>query len=136
MIRILLPFAAGWAVLFPLIAALVTVATNLEEPRTIPVKYLQFFSSGEVLRHVDPMHLWFLEYLLIFYTIALAVVPLARRLPALVAKVERTFRAVLISPLGPLVLAALLHDPRATHKILYVNAGEEPWEETLDLVLK
>lgn len=107
MIRILLPFAAGWAVLFPLIAALVTVATNLEEPRTIPVKYLQFFSSGEVLRHVDPMHLWFLEYLLIFYTIALAVMPLARRLPALVAKVERTFRAVLISPLGPLVLAAI-----------------------------
>jgi peptidoglycan/LPS O-acetylase OafA/YrhL len=43
-VRILLPFAAGWAVLFPLVAALVTVATNLEEPRTIPVKYLQFFS--------------------------------------------------------------------------------------------
>ncbi len=106
MIRILLPFAAGWAVLFPLIPALVTVATNLEEPRTIPVKYLQFFSSGEVLRHVDPMHLWFLEYLLI-YTIALAVMPLARRLPALVAKAERTFRAVLISPLGPLVLATI-----------------------------
>ena len=106
-VRILLPFAVGWAVLFPLVAALVTVATNLEEPRTVPVKYLQFFSSGEVLRHVDPMHLWFLEYLLIFYAIALAVMPLARRLPALVAKIDRTFRAVLISPLGPLVLAAI-----------------------------
>jgi peptidoglycan/LPS O-acetylase OafA/YrhL len=107
-VRILLPFAAGWAVLFPLVAALVTVATNLEEPRTIPVKYLQFFSSGEVLRHLDPMHLWFLEYLLIFYAIALAVIPLARRLPALVAKVERMFRATLISPLGPLVLAGVI----------------------------
>ena len=106
-VRILLPFAAGWAVLFPLVAALVTAATNLEEPWTIPVKYLQFFSSGEVWRHVDPMHLWFLEYLLIFYAIALAVIPLARRRPTLVAKVERTFRAVLISPLGPLILAAI-----------------------------
>lgn len=106
-VRILLPFAAGWAVLFPLVAGLVTAATNLEEPRTIPVKYLQFFSSGEVLRHVDPMHLWFLEYLLIFYAVALAVIPFAQRLPALAAKVERTFRAVLISPLGPLILAAI-----------------------------
>jgi len=107
MVRILLPFTAGWAVLFPLVAALVTVAMNLEEPGAIPAKYLQFFSSGEVLRHLDPMHLWFLEYLLIFYAIAAAVIPLARRLPAVVAKVERTFRAVVISPLGPLVLAAI-----------------------------
>ncbi len=107
MVRILLPFAAGWAVLFPLVAALVTVARNLEQPRTIPVKYLQFFSSGEVARHVDPMHLWFLEYLLIFYTIAIALMPLARQLPAVVARVERTFRALLTSPLGSLVLAAI-----------------------------
>jgi peptidoglycan/LPS O-acetylase OafA/YrhL len=106
-VRILLPFVAGWAVLFPLVAALVTVATNLAEPRTIPVKYMEFFSSGEALRHVDPMHLWFLEYLLIFYAIALAVNHFARRLPALVAMVERTFRAVLILPLGPLILAAI-----------------------------
>ena len=33
------------------------------------------------------------------------------------------------------LLAAVLHDPRATHKILYVNAGELPWEEALELVL-
>jgi nucleoside-diphosphate-sugar epimerase len=33
------------------------------------------------------------------------------------------------------LLAAVLRDPRATHKILYVNAGEQPWEEALDLVL-
>ena len=33
------------------------------------------------------------------------------------------------------VLAAVLRDPRATHRILYVNAGEEPMEEALDLVL-
>src|ERR1700749_2643696 len=34
------------------------------------------------------------------------------------------------------LLAALLHDPRATHKILYVNAPEGPGEEALDLVLE
>ena len=33
------------------------------------------------------------------------------------------------------VLAAVLRDPRATHRILYVNAGEEPMAEALDLVL-
>jgi nucleoside-diphosphate-sugar epimerase len=33
------------------------------------------------------------------------------------------------------VIAAVLVDPRATHKILYVNAGDQPWEEALDLVL-
>jgi glucans biosynthesis protein C len=107
MVRILVPFAAGWMVLFPLVAALVTVAMNLEEPGTIPVKYLQFFGSGEVRRHLDPMHLWFLEYLLIFYALAVAVIPLAPRLPALAAGIERGFRAVVISPLGPLALAAI-----------------------------
>jgi nucleoside-diphosphate-sugar epimerase len=33
------------------------------------------------------------------------------------------------------LLAAVLHDPRARHKILYVNAGELPWQEALELVL-
>jgi uncharacterized protein YbjT (DUF2867 family) len=33
------------------------------------------------------------------------------------------------------LLAAVLHDPRTNHKILYVNAGEDPWQEALDLAL-
>jgi uncharacterized protein YbjT (DUF2867 family) len=33
------------------------------------------------------------------------------------------------------LLAAVLHDPRAAKKILYVNAGDMPWEEALELVL-
>jgi nucleoside-diphosphate-sugar epimerase len=33
------------------------------------------------------------------------------------------------------VLAVVLHDPRATHKTLYVNGGEEPLEEVLARVL-
>ena len=34
------------------------------------------------------------------------------------------------------VLAAVLHDPRATHRILYVNGGEEPLEHALAGVLE
>ena len=33
------------------------------------------------------------------------------------------------------VLAAVLHDPRANHRILYVNGGEEPVEDVLGRVL-
>jgi glucan biosynthesis protein C len=107
-VRILLPFAVGWAVLFPLVAGIATTAMNLDDPAAIPGKYLQFYSSGEVLRHLDPMHLWFLEYLLIFYAIALATFPLARRLPGVVAGIDRVFRAIVSSALGPLLLAAVV----------------------------
>jgi len=106
-VRILLPFAIGWAVLFPLVAALATTAMNLDDPAAIVGKYLQFYSSGEVLRHLDPMHLWFLEYLLIFYALALAALPLARHLPGAVAGIDRVFGAVVSSALGPVLLAAL-----------------------------
>ncbi len=34
------------------------------------------------------------------------------------------------------VLAAVLHDPRATHRILYVNGGEEPLEQALARALE
>ena len=34
------------------------------------------------------------------------------------------------------VVAAVLHDPRATHKILYVNGGDRPLEEELARVLE
>ena len=33
------------------------------------------------------------------------------------------------------VLAAVLHDPRANHRILYVNGGEDPLEDVLAHVL-
>jgi peptidoglycan/LPS O-acetylase OafA/YrhL len=107
-VRILLPFTVGWAVLFPLVAGIATTAMNLDDPAAIPGKYLQFYSSGEVLRHLDPMHLWFLEYLLVFYAIALATLPLARRLPGVVAGIDRVFRAIVSSALGPLLLAAIV----------------------------
>src|SRR5207245_11064582 len=67
----------------------------------------QFFSVREVLWRLDPMHLWCLEYLLLFYAIALVAIPLSRRLPLLLAGIDRIFRAIMISPLGPCALAVM-----------------------------
>src|SRR5437870_6095748 len=103
-IRILVPFAVGWAVLFPLVKLLAIAARSLEEPTAMPP---QFFSVREVLGRLDPMHLWFLEYLLLFYAIALVAIPLSRRLPLLVVGIDRIFRAIMISPLGPCALAVM-----------------------------
>jgi uncharacterized protein YbjT (DUF2867 family) len=33
------------------------------------------------------------------------------------------------------VLAAVLHDPRANHRVLYVSGGEDPVEDALGRVL-
>ena len=65
--RILLPFALFWSLLFPLMAAIVI---SLE-------KGTQFigpaFLSGAVFSKLHPMHLWFLEYLLLLYGIGALV---------------------------------------------------------------
>jgi glucan biosynthesis protein C len=103
-IRILVPFVAGWVVLFPLVKLLALAARRLEDPAAMPPSG---FSAREVLGHLDPMHLWFLEYLLLFYAITLVAIPLSRRLPLLVAGIDRMFRAVVISPLGPCALAVM-----------------------------
>jgi len=104
-VRVLVPFVGAWAVLFPVVTLLATIGAGLDEPEVIPSRFVAFFTSGELLRQLDPMHLWFLEYLLIFYALALAAMPLARRRPALVGGLDRVFRAVVTSPLGPGVFA-------------------------------
>jgi glucan biosynthesis protein C len=106
-VRIIVPFTLGWAVLFPLVRALAITGANLEEPAVIPSEFLRFFTSGEVLRHLDPMHLWFLEYLVIFYAIAAAVMALSQHVPALGVQIDRLFRAIVISPLGPFAVAVV-----------------------------
>ena len=66
-IRILVPFAVGWAVLFPVVKVLALWAMSLDGPTANPQESLQIFTWREVLGRLDPMHLWFLEYLLFFY---------------------------------------------------------------------
>jgi glucan biosynthesis protein C len=108
-IRIVVPFAVGWAILFPLVKALAIGATRLEGPTLIPSNFLEGFTLREVFGRLDPMHLWFLEYLLCFYVLAVALVPLSRHryMAAPVGLINRGFRAVVISPLGACALAFL-----------------------------
>jgi glucans biosynthesis protein C len=108
-IRILVPFAVGWAVLFPLVKVLAIGAMSLEGPTANSSKSLDVFTLREILGRLDPMHLWFLEYLVFFYVLVLVFVPLSRHryLAVPVGLINRTFRAVVISPLGACALAFL-----------------------------
>ncbi len=69
--RILIPFALFWSLLFPLMAAIVV---SLDKRADTPP-----FTIGAVLSRLHPMHLWFLEYLLLLYLIGAVV---ARFVPA------------------------------------------------------
>ena len=108
-IRILVPFAVGWAVLFPLVKVLAIGAMRLEGPTAHPSQSLEVFTLREVFGRLDPMHLWFLEYLVFFYVLVLVLVPLSRHryLAVPVGLINRSFRAVVISPLGACGLAFL-----------------------------
>jgi len=103
-LRILVPFVAGWTVLFPMVGALTIWASNFGQPGDLG-KITEASRPGAVQSFLHPMHLWFLEYLVFFYLIVLAVRPLAVRRPVLVAKADRWFRAILASGLGAVVLA-------------------------------
>jgi peptidoglycan/LPS O-acetylase OafA/YrhL len=105
-LRILLPFVAGWLLLFPLVAALATLGASLDTPGAGLSTALRLFTSGEILRRrPDPMHLWFLEYLVMFYALVVVAVPFSRHLGRPGASLDRAFRAVLHSPAAPAILA-------------------------------
>jgi peptidoglycan/LPS O-acetylase OafA/YrhL len=108
-IRILVPFAVGWAILFPLVKLLAIWARSVQGHTANPSGSLDPFTWREVLGRLDPMHLWFLEYLVFFYVFALVLVPLLRHryLAVPVGVINRSFRAVTISPLGAFALAFL-----------------------------
>ncbi len=99
--RIAVPFVVGWAIIWPL--TMLLVGTGLYGiDRT-----LRAFESGLVLKYVHPMHLWFLEYLILLYVLAAIVVAIVPRLlsPPARAAAMRAFEAVVCSPWAPLVLA-------------------------------
>lgn len=105
-VRILAPFAVGWLVLFPLVAALATVGTSLEEGRSGAWETVQALTPAWLLRRrLDPMHLWFLEYLLMFYAVAVAAVPFTAHLRGVARVLDRGFRAVVTSRAAPVLLA-------------------------------
>ncbi len=104
--RILIPFVVGWSLMFPVVAFLATYARTADQPHPWD-KAFQVIVSGEFLRHVHPLHLWFLEYLLLLYCIqSLAILLGPRMLPAgVLSAANNAFRWVLRCPGKALILA-------------------------------
>lgn len=105
--RILVPFVVGWTLLFPIVAAMGTYARALDQPKPW-AKVHQVMSIGEFLKHLHPLHLWFLEYLILLLALGAASVLLVTRFvpEGFRAAFNGVFRAILKSPLKPLLLAA------------------------------
>lgn len=106
--RILLPFALFWTLLFPVMAAIVislTRGTNQIVPALL---------SRELLNRLHPLHLWFLEYLVMLYALGGAVAFLFRRVPASVMSgIHTAYRWALERPYAPAIFALLSWWPLA-----------------------
>ena len=99
--RIVVPFVVGWIVLFPLVMFLVALGRGGIDRAS------DFILSGKFLDYAHPLHLWFLEYLIVLYLLAVVAVTGARvALPQDVrALLLRVFRAAVQSPWAPLIFA-------------------------------
>jgi glucans biosynthesis protein C len=113
--RIAVPFVVGWIVIYPLAMFMGALGRRgLDDA-------LGFISSGRFLDYAHPLHLWFLEYLIVLYGLAaVVVVTLPRVMPTdLRTKLRGLFRSVVQSvwaplPLGVLSFVALLPMTRAS----------------------
>jgi hypothetical protein len=98
--RIVIPFVAGWLILFPLVMLMVgwrKFGLTLT---------LGGFASGAVLKYAHPLHLWFLEYLILFYGLAIVAVPAIAALPeAWRGALNRWFRTAVAASWGPALFA-------------------------------
>jgi peptidoglycan/LPS O-acetylase OafA/YrhL len=114
--RIVVPFVVGWMILWPIVMFLAGIGyVGLE-------RTLAGFASGYVLRFAGPLHLWFLEYLIVLYVLAAVVVALVRMVPSQRARqVLQAFRWIVQSPWAPLILAV----PSFAAQLLMPN----PWIE-------
>jgi peptidoglycan/LPS O-acetylase OafA/YrhL len=115
--RIVVPFVVGWIVVWPLI--MLIAATGLYNFDIA----LDAFASGRIWRYASPMHLWFVEYLIVLYLLAVLVVALVRRVvqPGMRQWLMRSFHRIVLSPWAPLALAL----PSFAAQLLMPN----PWIE-------
>ena len=99
--RIVVPFIAGWIIVFPLVALLAGTGRYGFDGA------LNAILSGRFLARAHPMHLWFLEYLIVLYALAaIAVVIVPALMPEnMRALLLRLFRAALQSSWAPLIFA-------------------------------
>ncbi len=110
-VRIVIPFVIGWAVLFPLVAGgfvfantaqAVSIAAGLAAVR-------EGIAQGYLLFGNSTMHLWFLYDLIYFYAAALLLAPLIMRLPAAWREnFLRAFDSIVSRPLLRLVVLSAL----------------------------
>jgi glucan biosynthesis protein C len=115
--RIAVPFVVGWIIVWPLVMLLAGTGHYSFDFA------LRGFASGLVFKYIHPLHLWFLEYLLVLYALAAIVVALV---PLMLSQAVRQgvlngFRAIVRSPLAPLLLAV----PSFGAQLLMPN----PWIE-------
>ena len=115
--RIVVPFVVGWIVVWPMVMFLAGLG-YFGLDRT-----LAGFASGRIFAYAHPMHLWFLEYLIVLYVLAAIVVALVPRVlsPKMREAALRAFGAVVRSPWAPLVLAV----PSFAAQLMMPN----PWIE-------
>jgi glucans biosynthesis protein C len=112
--RIVVPFVVGWMILFPLVMFL-TAFGKTDDLSTAG----QFILSGRFLAYAHPLHLWFMEYLIVLYLLALvALMAIGRLSQGLRTRLLRLFGLVVRSWWAPLILAVpsflallLMHRP-------------------------
>lgn len=104
--RILVPFVVGWALMYPVVCFLSTYVRVADQPQPWAIA-LRAVVSGEILRYLHPLHLWFLEYLLVLCAIQAAAAALLPKVcPAkLLSGANDAFRWLLQCPWKPLILA-------------------------------
>jgi len=116
-LRIVVPFVVGWMVVWPLVMLFAGIGyVGLE-------RTLRGFASGYVFNFAGPLHLWFLEYLIVLYVlaaIAVVLVPLVLS-PRARQSALQAFRRIMLSAWAPLVLAV----PSFAAQLLMPN----PWIE-------
>jgi glucans biosynthesis protein C len=99
--RIVIPFVVGWLLLFPLVMFLAGTGRYGIE------RGWQGILSGRFLAFAHPLHLWFLEYLIVLYALA-AIVAVALPVlfsPSIRASSLRLFHAAVQSIWAPVILA-------------------------------
>ena len=99
--RIVVPFVVGWIILFPLVMFLAVIGRRGLDPA------VDFILSGHFLAYAHPLHLWFLEYLIVLYLLAIVAVLSVRLL--LTENIRtwllRLFRSAVQSLWAPLIFA-------------------------------
>jgi len=99
--RIVVPFVVGWIVVWPIVMLLAGSALYGID------RTLMAFKTGYVLLFASPMHLWFLEYLILLYILAAIAVVVVPRVSSQRMRhgAIQAFRAIVMSPWAPLILA-------------------------------